>query len=69
MLVAQNQEAAKDLLKAFFASDIQNTVVGDGLPVIESSLDARIDAAVETYGTDREMLADFLTGVKNACDC
>ena len=55
-----NQEAAKDLLKAFFASDIQNTVVGDGLPVIESSLDARIDAAVETYGTDREMLADFL---------
>lgn len=59
-----NQEAAKDLLKAFFASDIQNTVVGDGLPVIESSLDARIDAAVETYGTDREMLADFLKGVK-----
>ena len=56
-------------MKAFFASDIQNTVVGDGLPVIESSLDARIDAAVETYGTDREMLADFLTGVKNACDC
>ena len=33
-------------------------------PVIESSLDARIDAAVETYGTDREMLADFLKGVK-----
>ena len=59
-----NQEAAKDLLKAFFASDIQNTVVGDGLPVIESSLDARIDAAVETYGTDCEMLADFLKGVK-----
>lgn len=59
-----NQEAAKDLLKAFFASDIQNTVVGDGLPVIESSLDARIDAAVETYGTDSEMLADFLKGVK-----
>lgn len=39
-------------------------LVGDGLPVIESSLDARIDAAVETYGTDREMLADFLKGVK-----
>lgn len=58
-----NQEAAKELLKAFFSSDIQNTVVGDGLPVIESSLDARIDAAVETYGTDREMLADFLTPV------
>lgn len=59
-----NQEAAKELLKAFFSSDIQNTVVGDGLPVIESSLDARIDTAVETYGTDREMLADFLKGVK-----
>ena len=27
-------------------------------------LKARIDAAVETYGTDREMLADFLKGVK-----
>lgn len=59
-----NQDTAKDLLKAFFASDIQNTVVGDGLPVIESSLDARIDAAAETYGTDRDMLADFLKGVQ-----
>lgn len=59
-----NQDTAKDLLKAFFASDIQNTVVGDGLPVIESNLDARIDAAAETYGTDRDMLADFLKGVQ-----
>lgn len=59
-----NQDTAKDLLKAFFASDIQNTVVGDGLPVIESSLDARIDAAAETYGTDRTMLTDFLKGVQ-----
>lgn len=61
---SQNQEAAKELLKAFFAPDIQNTIVGDGLPVLESSLDARIDVAVETYGTDREMLTDFLKGVQ-----
>ena len=59
-----NQDIAIDLLKAFFASDVQNTVVGDGLPVVESSLDARIDAAVETYGTDRTMLADFLKGIQ-----
>lgn len=59
-----NKEAAMDVLKAFFDENVQNTVIGDGLPVIESSLENRIDTAVETYGTNRDMLSSFLKGVK-----
>ena len=53
-----------DVLKVFFDENVQNTVIGDGLPVIESSLENRIDTAVETYGTNRDMLSSFLKGVK-----
>lgn len=61
---SEKQEQAAQLLACLFGEDVQNSDQRDGMPVLQSALDTRIERACADGKADKALMESLLATIK-----